>query len=154
MTTWAVAAVLGVMLVLLLVSAAVLFRLIVVRSSGSPALMREQGSGRWRYGSLHYSATAVGYYRLLSLRFRPDIVMPRASLTLGAWRSPEGEELEVAEPGEVILSVVGPDEHSRKLDFDLCLGRGEATALLAWVEACSTDDVRVHVPRTSKRRRR
>ena len=153
MTTWIVVVIVVILLALLLVSAAVLFRLVVVRGNGSAALMRSEDSGKWRYGSLHYSSSALGYYRLLSLRPSADVIMPRALITLGGWRRPSEDELDVLDPDEIILPVAGPDQHGHELDFDLCLGRREATALLSWVEARSTEDVRVRRSGTSKRRR-
>ena len=48
----------------------------------------------------------------------------------------------MTEAGEMIISFSGRDRRDRIVEGELCLGPAEMTALLAWVEACSTDQVR------------
>jgi len=138
-----------ILLVLVPVAAAVVYRLVVVRRTSTPALFRSHNGPGWCYGALKYSDTEASFYRLVSLRFGADLTIERRSLVLGARRQPTGAELDVAEVGEMIVPVTGRDRRGGKVDGEFCLGPAELTALLAWVEACSTEQVR----RTDRRRR-
>lgn len=144
--------VLGVVLLLVLIPvvAAVLYRLVVVRKNSTSAVVRLKGSNSWTYGAVRYSDTDLAFYRLLSVRFAPDVRVDRQSVTLGSPRQPTGNELDVAEADEMIINFSGVDPKGRRVDAEACLGPSEQTALLAWVEACSTD----HIRRPRRRRRR
>lgn len=131
-----------VLLILLPVAAAVLFRLTVVRRNSTSAVARRTGDRHWRYGALRYSETEAAFYRLVSVRFGADVHLYRRSLVLGPRRTPTGPELDVAESDEMIISFSGRDRRGRTVDGELCLGPSEMTALLAWVEACSTEQIR------------
>lgn len=143
--------VLGVLILLVLtpVVAAVLYRLVVVRRSSTSAVVRLKGSSTWTYGAIRYSDTEAAFYRLFSARFGPDVRLDRRSVVLGPRRQPTGPDLDVAEAGEMLVDFSGYDRQGRRVDAEVCLGPAEQTALLAWVEACSTD----HVRRPGRRRR-
>ena len=135
--------VLGVVVLLALpVVAAVLYRLVVVRRSSTSAVARRAGEQTWRYGALRYSESEAAFYRLVSVRFGPDVHLDRQTVVLGRRRPPTGQELDMTEAGEMIISFSGRDRRDRIVKGELCLGPAEMTALLAWVEACSTDQVR------------
>ena len=142
--------VLGVVVLLVLApaAAAVVYRLVYIRRNSTSVLSRRAGEDVWSYGAVRYSDTDVAFYRLLSVRFRPDVRLDRRTLVLGRRRQPTGEELDVAEEGEIIVPFSGHDRHGHVVEGELCLGPSELTGLLAWVEACSTEQVR------SRRRRR
>lgn len=140
------------LLVFLPVSAAVVFRFVRVRGSSTPALWRRLPDGRWHYGAFEYTDGGISFYRLVSLKFGPDFDFTRSGLELGQWREPLGEDLEVADPGEVVVPIGGVDRRDRRFTGEVCLGRREATALLSWVEACSTDHVRTRNGRSGQRR--
>lgn len=137
-----------VLLVLIPVVAAVVYRLVVVRRYATSVLFRKQGEDTWRYGAIRYSDTDLGFYRLASVRFGADQRLERRTLEIGPRRQPTGADLDVAEEGEVIVPVSGRDRRHRPVAGELCVGPSELTGLSAWIEACSTDQVR---PR--KRRR-
>lgn len=142
--------VLGVVVLLVLapVVAAVVYRLVFIRRNSTSVLARQAGEEGWRYGAVRYSDTEVSFYRLLSVRFRPDVRLDRRTLVLGPRRQPTGAELDVAEAGEIIVPFSGYDRRDRQVEGDLCLGPSELTGMLAWVEACSTEQVR---PRRRRR---
>ncbi|MDV8000545.1 DUF2550 family protein [Rhodococcus sp. IEGM 1408] len=143
--------VLGVVLLLVLspVAAAAVYRLMVIRRDSTSVLVRGSGKGdRWRHGAIRYSDTDVAFYRLLSVRFGADVRVDRRSLTLGPRRQPTGSELDVAEVGEMIVSFSGTRRGGLPIEGELCMRPAELTALLAWVEACSTASIR----RTDRRR--
>lgn len=143
MTTF-IGIVLGVVvtLALLPVVAAVLYRLVIIRRNSTSALARRTGDRYWCHGAVRYSDTDLAFYRLASLRFGADTHVDRRTLVLGAKRQPAGPELEVAEEGEMIVDLAGRDRRGRAVEGELCLGPAELTALSAWVEACSTDQIR------------
>lgn len=147
--------ILGVVIVLafLALVAAVVFRVLVVRGSATPVLLSERRRPAWRYGALRYSEDEACFYRLVSLRPGADLRIERRSIELGARRRPEGAELEVAEDGEVIVRVSGTRPGGAAVDVDLCLAPRDLTALLSWVEACSTETVRRR-PRRGRSSRR
>lgn len=142
--------VLGVVVLLILapVVAAAVYRLVYIRRHSTSVLARRAGESAWVYGAVRYSDTDVAFYRLLSVRFRPDVRLDRRTLVLGRRRPPTGEELDVAEEGEMIVPFSGLDRRERQVDGELCLGTSELTGLMAWVEACSTEQVR---PRRHRR---
>lgn len=131
-----------VLLVLAPVVAAVVYRLVVVRRDSTSVLVKRDGGEAWRHGAIRYSDTDLAFYRLLSVRFGADVRLDRRSLELGPRRQPTGHELDVAESGEVIVSFSGHDRRGGIREGEICVGPAELTALLAWVEACSTDQVR------------
>lgn len=141
--------VLGVIVVLILapVVAAVVYRLVIVRRDSTSILVRRSGQRSWRYGAIRYSDTDLAFYRLVSVRFGADTRLDRRTLTLGPSRQPTGLELDVAEEGESIVGYSGHDRHDRTVDGELCLGPSELTALRAWIEACSIEQVRPRQPR-------
>ena len=141
--------VLGVVVLLILAPAvaAVVYRLVYIRRNSTSVLSRRAGEDAWSYGAVRYSDTDVAFYRLLSVRFRPDVRLDRRTLVLGRRRQPTGEELDVAEEGEIIVPFSGHDRRDRAVDGELCLGPAELTGLLAWVEACSTEQIRSRRPR-------
>lgn len=143
--------VLGVVLLLVLVpvAAAVVYRLVVIRRDSTSVLVKRAGDAeRWRHGAIRYSEAEVAFYRLLSVRFGADVQLSRRSLILGPRRDPTGPELDVAEIGEMIVPFVGTDRRGRTFEGELCMRAAGLTALLAWVEACSTEQIR----RTDRRR--
>ena len=130
------------LLVLLPVAAAVVYRLVVNLGDSTSGLVRRAGEDAWRHGAIRYSDTDVAFYRLLSVRFGADVRLDRRSLTLGSRRQPTGHEFDVAEVGEMIVSFSGHDRRGRVREGELCAGPATLTGLLAWVEACSTDQIR------------
>lgn len=100
------------------------------------------------YGAVRYSDTDVAFYRLVSVRFQPDVRLDRRTLSLGKRRQPTGPELDVVERDEIIVSFSGVDRRDRVIEGELCLGPSELTGLMAWVEACSTEQIR---PRRHRR---
>lgn len=137
-----------VLLVLLPVVAAVVYRLVFIRPRSTSVLVRRAGEESWVYGAVRYSDTDVAFYRLVSVRFQPDVRLDRRTLSLGKRRQPTGPELDVVERDEIIVSFSGVDRRDRVIEGELCLGPSELTGLMAWVEACSTEQIR---PRRHRR---
>lgn len=135
-----------VLLVLIPVVAAAVYRLVVVRRNSTSVLVRRTGEESWRYGAVRYSDTDVAFYRLSSVRFGADVRLDRRSLALGARRQPTGPELDVAEEGEVIVPFSGTDPRGTLVEGELCLAPAKLTGMLAWVEACSTEQIQPRRP--------
>ncbi|KAA0919455.1 DUF2550 family protein [Dietzia sp. ANT_WB102] len=140
--------ILGVVIVLVLVpvAAAVVYRLVFVRRNSTSVLLRRGGESTWDYGAVRYSETEVAFYRLLSVKFGADLRLDRRGLILGPRRQPTGAELDVAEEGEVIVTFRGHDRRNRPVEGELCVAPAKLTGMLAWVEACSTEQIRPRRP--------
>lgn len=140
--------ILGVVILLVLapVVAAVVYRLVVIRRNSTSVLVRKAGESSWRYGAVRYSDTEVSFYRLLSVKFGADVRLDRRTLTLGGRRQPTGPELDLAEEGEVIVTFSGHDRRGRQVEGELCVTPAKLTGMLAWVEACSTEQIRPRRP--------
>ncbi|GAA3510512.1 DUF2550 family protein [Dietzia aurantiaca] len=142
--------VLGVVVLLILapVVAAVVYRLVFIRHNSTSVLTRQTGEDAWTYGAVRYTDADVAFYRLFSIRFTPDVRLDRRTLVLGRRRHPTGSELDVVEAGEMIVPFSGRDRRDQLVEGDICLGPSALTGLMAWVEACSTDQIR---PRRRRR---
>lgn len=140
-----------VMLILAPVVAAVVYRLVIVRRDSTSILVRRSGDRSWSYGAIRYSDTELAFYRLVSVRFGADTHLDRRTLILGPQRQPTGADLDVAEAGESIVSYSGHDRRDRAVEGELCLGPSQVTALRAWIEACSVEQIRSRRP--GRRRR-
>lgn len=143
------------LLALVSVVAALSYRFVAVRGHATPVLARRP-DGEWRYGAMRYAAGEAMFYRLVSIRPGADLRIQRRTITLGDRRSPSGAELDLAEQGEIIVPMRGLDRRGGTVEMELCLDAQALTALLSWVEACSTEDVRHvhHRQRASTSRRR
>ena len=128
-------------LALVSVVAALSYRFVAVRGHATPVLARRP-DGEWRYGALRYAAGEAMFYRLVSVRPGADLKIQRRTITLGERRQPSGAELDLAEQGEIIVPIHGLDRRGGPVEMELCLDPRALTALLSWVEACSTEDVR------------
>lgn len=135
-----------ILLVLVPVVAALVYRLVVVRRTSTSVLVRKAGEESWGYGAVRYSETEVAFYRLLSVKFGADVRLDRRTLELGSRRQPTGPELDVAEEGEVIVPFSGFDRRNRLVEGELCVAPGKLTGMLAWVEACSIEQIRPRRP--------
>lgn len=140
--------ILGVVILLVLVPvvAAVVYRLVVVRRNSTSVLVRRAGEDAWGYGAVRYSDTDVAFYRLMSVKFGADVRLDRRTLVLGPRRQPTGPELDVAEEGEMIVTFSGQDRRGRPVEGELCVAPAKLTGMLAWVEACSTEQIRPRRP--------
>lgn len=136
-----------ILLVLLPVVAAVLYRLVFIRRNSTSVLSRRSGEDVWRYGAVRYTDAEMAFYRLLSVRFRPDVWLDRRTLELGKRRHPSGTELDIAEEDELIVPFSGHDRRGNSIEGQLCLGPAELTGMLSWIEACSTEQIRPQLRR-------
>ena len=145
MTTTATIFLVVVLLAAASVSAALAYRFRAVRGHSTPLLLSHRSgrrAGVWRYGAMRYTGDEAMFYRLVSLRPGADLRIVRRTITPGERRPPSGRELDLAEDGEVVVPVTGATPAGEPVDVELCLVPDALTALLSWVEACSTDDVR------------
>ena len=91
-----VAVTLGVLLLVAIVLCGLLgYRLGQLRREGTPVLLRalpadvDEG---WRHGTVHYSDTALRYFRLSTLRPGPTRTLQRQSIEISGRRRPQGTE--------------------------------------------------------------
>lgn len=83
----------------------------------------------------------------MSVKFGADVRLDRRTLELGPHRQPTGPELDVTEEGEVIVAFSGHDRRDRPVEGELCVAPAKLTGMRAWVEACSTEQIRPRRPR-------
>lgn len=113
--------------------AAFVYRLTVLRSGGTAAILRvvpAAGGSGWRHGVVRYGEGSLVFYKLSSLRPGPDTRMSRQGIEIGGRRGPAGNEYDIMTDDLVILELVDGDEA-----YEIALDRGALTAFLSWVES-------------------
>lgn len=131
-------AIMGALLsVLLLLVAALGFRLWKMGQGGTPAILRDipaVGGHGWRHGVIRYRGDEARFYRLSSLRLWPDRRLSRRGLELLSRRAPRGDEFDIMTEQVVVLELQDvTGNHAR--GYEMALDRGALTAFLSWVES-------------------
>ena len=127
--------VLMIILLVLLVAlvAAFLYRLIVLREGGTPAIVRstpaDEGIG-WRHGMVRYGDSTLVFFKLSSLRPGPDARISRQGIEVVARRAPIGSEFDIMTEEIVILAVTDGAK-----SYEIALDSGALTAFLSWIES-------------------
>lgn len=123
--------------VLLLVVAALSYRLWKIGQGGTPAIVRDTpavGGHGWRHGVIRYRGDEARFYRLSSLRLWPDRRLTRRGLEVISRRAPRGDETDIMAEEIVVLelhdTIGGPQR-----GYEVALDRGALTAFLSWVES-------------------
>lgn len=131
---WAVA-LCGLALVVAALVAVVLAwrRLRALRVGGVDVALRlrkdERGRG-WHLGVGHYRGEEFAWYRVLSLRSGPNLVMNRRHVEISQRREPTLAETYVVPAGATVLDVVG-----RASEVELAMGGDALTGFLSWLES-------------------
>lgn len=130
----AMAALIG---VLLLVVAAMAYRLWKLRQGGTAAILRDfpaDGTHGWRHGVMRYRGGEAVFYRLSSVRWWPDRRLSRRGLEIVSRRSPQGDEFDIMTDAITILELrdIGPE---RRRGYEVALDRGALTAFQSWLES-------------------
>ncbi len=129
------AAVVGLALVLVAVVVAMLAwrRLRTLRVGGVDVALRlrkdQRGRG-WHLGVAHYRGEEFAWYRALSLRSGPDLVLNRKNLGIDERRDPTMAESYAMPVGATVLDLAG---HSSELE--LAMDSGALTGFLSWLES-------------------
>lgn len=113
--------------------AAFLYRLLILRRGGTPALLRvlpSPGDSGWRHGVIRYGESMFVFFKLSSLRPGPDSRIDRQGIEVEGRRSPSGTEFDIMTDDIVILCV--KDGAST---YEIALDSGALTAFLSWVES-------------------
>jgi len=123
--------------VLILVVAALTYRLWKLRQGGTAAILRDipaVGGHGWRHGVIRYRGDEARFYRLSSLRWWPDRRLSRRGLEVISRRGPRGNEFDIMSDAIVVLEL-----HDTTLErwrgYEMALDRGALTAFLSWVES-------------------
>ncbi|MFT4127803.1 MAG: DUF2550 domain-containing protein [Gordonia sp. (in: high G+C Gram-positive bacteria)] len=136
-----------VLVVLLALIGYLLFRVRLLRRRGTPVLMRampaEVDTG-WRHGTVHYSDSAVRYYRLSSLRIGPTYTLPRRAIDITGRRRPIQTETEILEGMLVVGVHQKPGPGRIEADYEIAFGPGGVTAFQSWLEARRSARARRH----------
>ena len=134
-------------IVVLFALASAIYRFCVFRGSGMPIVFRlhsrEGQPGVWRHGIMRFTEDSGQLVKLFSIRPRYDVELDRASINLGASRTPQTSgELTVLEPRELVVSFEADDVKGRKVSGDFGLDTQTHAAMRSWVEACSIQSVK------------
>jgi hypothetical protein len=134
--------VLLIILVLLLVAVglASLYRLVMLRRGGTAAILRvlpAKGGQGWRHGLIRYDEDRLVFYKLTSLKLGPDSTIRRLSIEVTDRRRPVGDEYDIM-TDEIIVIAVSDGDGS----YELALDRGALAAFLSWVESRPSDRIR------------
>jgi len=123
--------------VLLLVVAALSFRLWKLRQGGTAAILRDipaVGGHGWRHGVIRYRGEEAVFYRLSSLRLWPDRRLSRRGLEIVSRRTPRGDEYDIMTADIAVLELHDIEE-DRRQGYEIALDRGALTAFLSWLES-------------------
>jgi hypothetical protein len=123
--------------VLLLLVAALSFRLWKLGQGGTPAILRDApavGGHGWRHGVIRYRGDEARFYRLSSLRLWPDRRLSRRGLEIMSRRPPRGDEFDIMTE-EIVVLDLSDTSGGQQLGYELALDRGALTAFLSWVES-------------------
>jgi hypothetical protein len=123
--------------VLLLLAAALSFRLWKLGQGGTPAILRDTpavGGHGWRHGVIRYRGDEARFYRLSSLRLWPDRRLSRRGLEIMSRRPPRGDEFDIMTE-EIVVLDLSDSSDDQQLGYELALDRGALTAFLSWVES-------------------
>lgn len=123
--------------VLLVVVAALSFRLWKMKQGGTPAILRDLpalGGHGWRHGVIRYRGDEARFYRLSSLRLWPDRRLSRRGLEVLSRRAPRGDEFDIM-TDEICVLELQDATASQARGYEMALDRGALTAFLSWVES-------------------
>jgi hypothetical protein len=122
---------------LVLVVAALSFRLWKLGQSGTPAILRDTpavGGHGWRHGVIRYRGDEARFYRLSSLRLWPDRRLSRRGLEIMSRRPPRGDEVDIMTE-EIAVLELQDSTGGQHNSYEMALDRGALTAFLSWVES-------------------
>ena len=123
--------------VLVLIVAALTYRLWKLRQGGTAAILRDTpavGGHGWRHGVIRYRGDEARFYRLSSLRWWPDRRLRRRGLEVISRRGPRGDEFDIMTDAIVVLEL-RDTTLDRWRGYEMALDRGALTAFLSWVES-------------------
>lgn len=123
--------------VLLLVVAALAYRLWRLGQGGTPAILRDSpavGGHGWRHGVIRYRGDEAHFYRLSSLRLWPDRRLGRRGLEVVSRRGPQGDEFDIM-TGEIVVLDLRDSTGEQDRGYEMALDRGALTAFQSWVES-------------------
>lgn len=122
-----------VLLVLVVVCAAVIWRFTMFRNSGAQCLLRTlpaEGAHGWRHGVLRYMGEEARFYKLRSLSFKYDLSWDRRTVMFNGFRELSALEADFMPGIAGVLQLSGPAG-----EFEIAAARHAEMALVSWVES-------------------
>lgn len=93
--------------------------------------LRKDERGRsWHLGVAHYRGEEFVWYRALSVRSGPNLVMNRRNVEITERRRPSMAESHVVPAGSTVLDLSGHDS-----EMELAMGGDALTGFLSWLES-------------------
>ncbi|QUH04689.1 DUF2550 domain-containing protein [Saccharopolyspora erythraea] len=108
-------------------------RLKQLRAGGIDVALRtrEDDRGRgWHLGVGHYRGEEFVWYRVLSLRSGPNLVLNRSVVEIACRRDPSVAEVYAMPAGATVLDLTGPGRH-----LEVAMGADALTGFLSWLES-------------------
>ena len=121
------------LLVVVLAAALATRRYLLERGGGTVecGLRNPAGHGAWRLGVASYEGDELCWYGALDVRFRPEQVLHRRSLTVKTRRPSLAAENSVLGPERVVVELSTGDSDN----VELAMTQEALTGFLAWLEA-------------------
>lgn len=91
--------------------------------------------GRWVDGLARYDTNSLEWYRVLSLSFRPRVVLKRRGAKLLDHRSARPEEVPVLFAGHRVARVQVCSSTGEERIWELAMARESLVGLMSWLEA-------------------
>ncbi|WP_067679048.1 DUF2550 domain-containing protein [Nocardia miyunensis] len=127
-------------LVLVGLGLASLYRLLMLRRGGTAAILRvlpAKGGQGWRHGLIRYRENQLVFYKLTSLKFGADSTIRRLGIEVVDRRGPVGDEYDIMTDDIIVIAVSDGDG-----SYELALDRGSLAAFLSWVESRPSERIR------------
>lgn len=116
----------------------VLRRLRLLRTGGVHVSLRtrldDSGKG-WHLGVGRYHGDEFAWFRVLSVRIGPDLVIHRSGLEIAERREPGGVELYKMPAGSQLILRCRASSGSTPHDVEIAMGAGALTGFLSWLES-------------------
>ena len=92
-------------------------------------------SGRWIDGLAHYDANSLEWYRILSMSFRPRVVLRRRMPRLLDHRAATPEEVPALLAGHRVVRLEVRSSSGEERIWELAMARESLVGLMSWLEA-------------------
>jgi hypothetical protein len=89
----------------------------------------------WHTGMARYTPEDLEWFRLLSLRYQPNLTFVRRSIEIASRREPRGAETLAVPRDAVIITCNVITRQGDSLGVELAMSEAAVTGFLAWIES-------------------
>jgi Protein of unknown function (DUF2550) len=94
-----------------------------------------QSSRGWHTGMARYTPEDLEWFRLLSLRYQPNLTFVRRSIEIASRREPHGAETLAVPRDAVIVTCNVITREGDALSVEFAMSDAAVTGFLAWIES-------------------